>query len=73
MATYKEKNDKELEKELVEKQTELRGFRFGVAGSKVRDVKTGKNLRKDIARILTEKTSRLSKAKKALKNDIKEQ
>ena len=65
MAIYKEKNDKELDKELVEKQTELRGFRFGIAGSKVRDVKTGKNLRKEIARILTEKTAR--------KNDIKKQ
>ena len=63
MATHKEKNDKELDKELVEKQNELRGFRFGIAGSKVRDVKTGKNLRKDIARILTEKNKRHNEAK----------
>ena len=63
MATLKEKNDKELDKELVEKQTELRNFRFGVAGSKVRDVKTGKNLRKDIARILTEKQERKNSEK----------
>ena len=63
MATYKEKNDKDLEKELVEKKTSLRDFRFGVAGSKVRDVKTGKNLRRDIARILTEKNSRKNEVK----------
>ena len=56
--TYKEKNDKDLDKELVEKREELRAFRFGVAGSRTRDVKAGKNLRKEIARILTEKSSR---------------
>jgi ribosomal protein L29 len=64
MAIYKEKNDKDLEKELVEKKNELRNFRFGVAGSKVRDVKTGKNLKKDIARILTEKNERKAEANK---------
>ena len=55
------KNDKDLDKLLVEHQEELRGFRFGIAGSKIRDVKTGKNLKKEIARILTEKTSRKNK------------
>jgi len=68
MAKIKEKNDKELDKELVEKQKELRSFRFGIAGSKVRNVKTARNLRKDIARILTEKTSRLSKSRLASEN-----
>jgi ribosomal protein L29 len=64
MTELKEKNDKELDKDLVEKQNELRNFRFGVAGSKIRDVKTGKNLRKHIARILTEKSKRRNEAKK---------
>ena len=58
MSEYKEKNDRDLEKSLIEKRSELRNFRFGVAGSKTRDVKTGKNLKKDIARILTEKRER---------------
>lgn len=60
MGAFKEKNDKELEKLLVEKRNNLRDFRFGVAGSKVRDVKSGRNLKKDIARILTEKQERQS-------------
>ena len=62
MADVTNKNDKELEKELTEKRNELRNFRFGVAGSKVRDVKAGKNVRKEIARILTEKNARLREA-----------
>ena len=52
----KEKND--LEKLLLEKQKALRLFRFGVAGSKAKNVKEGRNLRKDIARILTEVNAR---------------
>ena len=58
---FTKKNDKDLDKLLVERREELRGFRFGIAGSKIRNVKTGKNLRKDIARILTEKSSRKDK------------
>lgn len=58
MADYKGKNDKELDKVLIEKRTALRGFRFGIAGSKVRNVKEGRNLRKEIAQILTEKRAR---------------
>jgi ribosomal protein L29 len=40
-------------KMLKEKKEALRNFRFGIAGSKVRNVKEGKALKKDIARILT--------------------
>ncbi len=47
------KKDTELLELLKEKREALRTFRFGVAGSKTRNVKEGKNLRKDIARILT--------------------
>lgn len=54
-----EKNtDKNLLKELTEKRENLRKFRFGLSGSKTRDVKVGKNLRKEIAQILTELNSR---------------
>jgi ribosomal protein L29 len=47
------KTEKELISMLTEKQTALRNFRFGVTGSKVRNVKEGASLKKDIARILT--------------------
>jgi len=54
MNTFTGKSDTELQKLLREKQSLLREERFAVAGSKQRDVKSGHNLRKDIARILTE-------------------
>jgi ribosomal protein L29 len=47
------KNTKELQTLLAEKKTALRDFRFGVSGSNARNVKEGKELRKDIARVLT--------------------
>ncbi|HRH26593.1 MAG TPA: 50S ribosomal protein L29 [Parcubacteria group bacterium] len=47
------KNNAELVKTLSEKRTALRDFRFSVSGSNVRNVKEGKVLKKDIARILT--------------------
>jgi ribosomal protein L29 len=59
MSEFKGKNDKDLEKLLVEKRNSLKDFRFGIAGSKVRNVKEGKNTKREIARILTEKQSRV--------------
>jgi ribosomal protein L29 len=47
-------NDTDLAKLLKEKQATLHNFRFGIAGSKVRNVREGRALRSDIARILTE-------------------
>ncbi|HEY4517373.1 MAG TPA: 50S ribosomal protein L29 [Candidatus Paceibacterota bacterium] len=47
------KTAKELGALLLEKQEALRSFRFGIAGSKVRNMKEGKNVRKDISRIKT--------------------
>jgi len=58
MATHKEKNNKDLIKILHEKRDVLRKFRFGISGSKTRNVKEGKNERKEVARILTELNSR---------------
>ena len=43
----------ELGKLLAEKRESLRVFRFGLTGSKVKNMKEGKTTRKDIARILT--------------------
>ena len=43
----------ELEKQLVEKQQALRELRFGATGGKSANVKASRNLRKEIAKILT--------------------
>ena len=48
----------ELKKTLSDKQEALRTFRFGGAGSRSRNVREGRTLRKEIARILTELRSR---------------
>ena len=58
MADIKTKKDIDLDKELASKRKALRGFRFGVAGSKIKNIKEARNLRKEIARILTELGSR---------------
>jgi len=47
------KTAKDLRELVLEKREALRAFRFGIAGSKVRDVKEGRNLRKAIARAKT--------------------
>jgi ribosomal protein L29 len=47
------KSSDELQKLIAEKRASLRSFRFGIAGSKTRNVREGRNLRKDIARLLT--------------------
>jgi ribosomal protein L29 len=49
----KNKSKPALLKVLTEKREGLRNFRFGITGSKVRNVKEGRALRKEIARILT--------------------
>ncbi len=46
---------------IEEKRASLKEFRLGSSGSKLKDVKAGRNLRKDIARFLTEVTARNAK------------
>lgn len=48
-----ETTEKDLLKILADKRTELSNFKFGVAGTKVKNVKTARNLRRQIAQILT--------------------
>ncbi len=48
------KNNDDLNKSLKEKKEALRNFRFGIAGGKTRNTKEGRDLKKEIARILTE-------------------
>ena len=52
------KSDTELHKSLIEKCEALRNFRFSGAGTKTRNVKEGMQLKKEIARILTERSKR---------------
>lgn len=50
----KDKTTEELKKLVTEKRDEIRGLRFSASGSKTRNVKQQKTLRKEIARALTE-------------------
>ena len=52
MSNFSKKNDTDLKKLLKEKQEALRKIRFGVAEKK--DPKAHRELRKEIARMLTE-------------------
>ena len=52
------KTDKELSKILTEKREKSRGFRFNTKGTKIKNIKEGSNIKKDIARILTEQHRR---------------
>jgi ribosomal protein L29 len=52
--SYTGKNTNDLLKALAEKRAALRDVHFGSAGSKTRNVMGTKNLRKDVARIMTE-------------------
>lgn len=54
------KNIEDLEKTLQELRESLRRFRFSAAQSKIKNVKSGRELRRDVARILT----RISQLKK---------
>ena len=53
MAEITNKTIKEIEGEIETKRIALRTFRFGFASSKVKNVREGRVLRKDIARLMT--------------------
>lgn len=58
MADISKKDVSALQADIAEKRESLRKFRFGEAGSRSRNVREGRTLRRDIARILTELKSR---------------
>jgi len=58
MSELKDKNEKDIAKTILEKEEGLRSFRFALSGSKTRNVREGRVLRKDIARLKTELNSR---------------
>lgn len=49
------KSAEDLATMIADKANLLRTFYFGIAGSKVRNVREGRSLRRDIARMMTEK------------------
>ena len=51
---YSKQDIEELGKLVSDKREKLRSFRFEGAGSRTRNVREGRNLRREIARILTE-------------------
>lgn len=57
---FSAKNIEDLEKTLGEHRESLRRFRFSAVQSKIKNVKLGRELRRDVARILT----RISQLKK---------
>lgn len=62
---FKKYSIEDLHKEIADKREALRAFRFGSEGSRTRNVREGRNVRKDIARMLTEiKARTLATAKK---------
>lgn len=56
-------NEQELRAKLAETREKLRVFRFGMSGSKLKNVKEGRTLRKEIARILTKLSNGSRKSK----------
>jgi len=58
MSDLKTLSAEDLVKEIGEKREALRVFRFGGSGSRARNVREGRHLRREIARMLTELGSR---------------
>lgn len=61
----------ELHKMVADKREALRVFRFGGAGSRTRNVREGRNLRREIAQILTELRKRELSAKAGIASSAK--
>lgn len=63
---FKKYTIEDLHKEIADKREALRNFRFGSAGSRSRNTREGRALRKSVARLLTEISARTiaSKPKK---------
>ena len=59
MDSYTKTDTAELKKLVSESQKKLSDFRFAISGSKTRNVREGRGLRKKIARVKTELSKRL--------------
>ncbi len=49
----KTKNKEDLEIIIKDKREALKNFRFGISGSRVKNIKEARTIRKDIARAIT--------------------
>lgn len=49
---------KDIQKFIVDKRAELQKFRFDTSGASVKNVKLARNIKKEIARAMTELTAR---------------
>ena len=58
MAEIKTQSIEDLKKEVADKREQLRVIRFNESGSRARNVRQERNLRREVARMLTELTSR---------------
>lgn len=67
MADIKKYTIEDLHKEIREKREALRTFRFAGAGSRSRNVREGRTLRKEIARLMTEVSARTPKRARVAK------
>ncbi|HEY0948325.1 MAG TPA: 50S ribosomal protein L29 [Candidatus Paceibacterota bacterium] len=56
--SFKDTSAEDIAKLLVEKREELRTLRFEATGGRAKDPSARKKVRKDIARLLTEKTAK---------------
>ena len=64
MSEITKKSIESLNADLAATREKLREFRFQGAGSRTRNVREGRELRKHIARILTEVNARVAQSKK---------
>ena len=64
MSDFTKQSVEELRQLVAEKREALRTFRFGGAGSRSRNVREGRTLRREVAQILTEMRARELTAKK---------
>ena len=62
MDSYAKTDTVELKKLVSESEKKLSDFRFAISGSKTRNVREGRGLRKKIARVKTELSKRLNTA-----------
>ena len=54
MADFTKQDVEELQKLIADRREALRVFRFGGAGSRTRNVREGRTLRREVAQMLTE-------------------
>lgn len=64
MADITSKSLEALQTELANAREALRTFRYASAGSRTKNVREGRELRKTIARLLTEMKARVAKTQK---------